>query len=206
FAHVYGMCVMLPATHLEPGVVVAHSAPITGLLDVGRYPYGVDDLAIAIADDLSASTFESVPRDRIMRWKYTKLLMNLGNALEAACGTAARGSGLYRAARAEGVAVLEAAGIDFASEDEDRERRGDRLHQQPVAGQRRSGGSSWQSLARGTHSIETDYLNGEIVLLGRLHGVPTPVNELLQRIANELARMGAAPESMDPEGLLTALG
>src|SRR5438034_1392911 len=57
FAHVYGMCVMLPATHLEPGVVVAHSAPITGLLDVGRYPYGVDDVAIAIADDLSASTF-----------------------------------------------------------------------------------------------------------------------------------------------------
>jgi lysophospholipase L1-like esterase len=35
-------------------------------------------------------------------------------------------------------------------------------------------------LARATGSIETDYLNGEIAMLGRLHGVPTPVNALLQ--------------------------
>ncbi|MGH9275276.1 MAG: ketopantoate reductase C-terminal domain-containing protein, partial [Acidimicrobiales bacterium] len=55
---------------------------------------------------------------------------------------------------------------------------------------------SWQSLARGTGSIEADTLNGEIVLLGRLRGVPTPVNELLQRTAHELARVGAPPGSM----------
>ena len=35
----------------------------------------------------------------------------------------------------------------------------------------------------GSGSIETDYLNGEIVLLGRLHGVPTPVNALLQQLS-----------------------
>ena len=28
-----------------------------------------------------------------------------------------------------------------------------------------------------TGAVETDYLNGEIVLLGRLHGVATPVND-----------------------------
>ena len=50
--------------------------------------------------------------------------------------------------------------------------------------QSRPGASSWQSLARGTGSIEADYLNGEIVLLGRLHGVATPVNAALQRLAN----------------------
>ncbi|WUJ19490.1 hypothetical protein OHS70_07955 [Streptomyces sp. NBC_00390] len=43
----------------------------------------------------------------------------------------------------------------------------------------RTGGSTWQSLVRGTGSIETDHLNGEMVLLGRQQGVPTPVNEVL---------------------------
>ena len=50
------------------------------------------------------------------------------------------------------------------------------------------GSSSWQSLVKGTGSVETDYLNGEIVLLGRLHGVPTPVNAVLQRVVTDMAR------------------
>jgi 2-dehydropantoate 2-reductase len=44
-------------------------------------------------------------------------------------------------------------------------------------------------------------LNGEVVLLGRLHGVATPVNELLQRTANHLARVGAPPASVAVEEL-----
>ena len=46
---------------------------------------------------------------------------------------------------------------------------------------------SAQSLARALGSIETDYINGEIVMLGRAFGVATPVNEAIQRTANELA-------------------
>jgi Ketopantoate reductase PanE/ApbA C terminal len=53
-----------------------------------------------------------------------------------------------------------------------------------------------QSLARGTGTIEADHLNGEIVLLGRPHGVPTPMNELLQRLANRFARERRAAGSM----------
>ena len=75
----------------------------------------------------------------------------------------------------------------------------------PVNGEFRGGGSSWQSLARGTRSIETDYLNGEIVLLGRIHGVPTPANELMQRVANRLANEGAPPQSIPLETLLAQL-
>jgi 2-dehydropantoate 2-reductase len=41
-----------------------------------------------------------------------------------------------------------------------------------------------------------DWLNGEIVLLGRLHGVPTPVNERLQRLARESAAQGVAPRTV----------
>ena len=103
--------------------------------------------------------------------------------------------------RAEGEAALDAAGIDYASRDEDKERRGDRMHVQPVNGEMRGGGSSWQSLARGTGSIEADYLNGEIVLLGRLHGVPTPVNAMLNDLANTMAREGQPPGSYDIDAL-----
>lgn len=200
-SRVYAVPVMCPASHLTPGVVEAWSSPVAGIFDVGRYPGGVDDTASALAAALESSGFSSIARPDVMRFKWSKLLMNLGNALEAACGPVGRGSRLYAAARAEGRAAIDAAGIDVASDEEDAARRGDLLSIRPIAGERRGGGSSWQSLARGTGSIEADQLNGEIVLLGRLHGVPTPVNELLQRTAHHLARSGAPPASMTPEEL-----
>jgi len=205
FPDVYGVCVMCPTTFLEPGVVQASSAPTTGIMDIGRYPRGVDDTASAIAAAFSSSTYVSEARPDIMRAKYQKLLMNLGNAIEAACGPSGRAGELASRVRDEGHAALRAAGIDYASDEEDKERRGDHLSMRPIAGQRRGGGSSWQSLARGSDTIETDYLNGEIVLLGRLHAVPTPANEMLQMVARELAAAGVPPGSMTVEDLLARL-
>jgi 2-dehydropantoate 2-reductase len=206
FQNVYGICVMLPATHLEVGVVVAHSAPISGLLDIGRWPSGSDELAENFAGALRRSTFDAVAREDVARWKYGKLLLNLGNAFEALCGrrsdTGREVSGL---ARREGIACLEKAGIPFVDRAEDSERRGDLLQTSPIAGQERMGGSSWQSLARSTGTIEADYLNGEIALLGRLHGVPTPVNEALQRLAGEFAHERRPPGSMPEAELLERL-
>jgi 2-dehydropantoate 2-reductase len=206
FARVYGTCVMCPATYLRPGVVQAHSTPTTGILDTGRYPRGVDPVVDELTRAFEAATFSSRPQEHIMRWKYAKLLMNLANAAEALCGPAGRDSDLARQARSEGEACLRAAGIDFASEEEDRLRRADWLQLRPIDGARRGGGSSWQSLARGVGSIETDYLNGEIVLLGRLHGLPTPVNELLQREAARAAREGRPPGSLSVDQLAALIG
>ena len=205
FARVYGVCVICPATYLTPGVVQAWSSPTTGILDVGRYPTGTDAVAETIAAAFRAATFSSAARPDIMRWKYGKLLMNLGNAVEAICGPPARRGPINAAARREGVACLDAAGIDYVAEDEDAARRGDLLQLRAIAGQVRGGGSSWQSLRRQAHSIETDYLNGEVVRLGRLHGVPTPVNELLQCVANRMARDGTPPGTMPPEDFLKLL-
>jgi 2-dehydropantoate 2-reductase len=205
FPDVYGVCVMCPTTHLVPGVVRAHSTPVTGILDVGRFPAGADGTAEAVAEALAASTFVSEPRPDIMRWKYAKLLMNLANAVEALCGPPAAGK-LTDLVRREGAACLRAAGIGFVSEEEDRARRGDLVKMLPVAGEPHGGGSSWQSVARGLGSIETDYLNGEIVLLGRLYGVPTPANAALQRAAVELARDGRPPGLVSQEELLRRLG
>lgn len=196
FPRVYAVPVMCPATHLRPGVVDASSAPVAGILDIGRYPSGVDEVAESVAAALASSGFSSIARPDVMRFKWSKLLMNLGNVLEAACGPLDRGGDLYRTARREARAAMAAAGIDCASGEEEAARRGDLLSVRPIQGEDRRGGSSWQSLARGTGSIEVDQLNGEIVLLGRLHGVPTPVNALLQRVGHELAASGAPPGSM----------
>lgn len=195
FENVYGMCVLCPATHLRPGVVQASSSPVSGLLDLGRWPAGVDALAEDVAATLSRCTFSSVARRDIARWKWGKLLLNLGNAVEALCGHAEDTKDLLDRVRAEGLACIAAAGIDAVSEAEDAQRRAGLLTVRPVSGQRRGGGSTWQSLTRGLGSVETDYLTGEIVLLGRLHGVPTPVNATLQQLATEAARRREPPGS-----------
>jgi 2-dehydropantoate 2-reductase len=205
FKNVYGMCVMTPATHLEPGVVQVYASPISGLLDVGRWPAGKDDTIEELARMLNASTFDSVARDDIARWKWGKLLMNLGNAVEAVCGPQARPGVLWQRAAEEGTAVMDAAGIDYVQHEEDAQRRGSLLNYGQVGGRERGGGSTWQSLTRATGSIETDFLTGEIVLQGRLHGVATPVNEVLQRLANQLATQHQSPGFWSEDEVLAML-
>jgi 2-dehydropantoate 2-reductase len=206
FSRVYGCCVLCPANHLEPGTVQATSTPISGIFDLGCYPSGVDSVAEQIATDLGGATFVSLARPDIMRWKYRKLITNLGNAVEVCCGDAEGTDPLYQRAHAEADEVLTAAGLDRASRAEDRARRGDLLQWRPIDGRDRAGNSTWQSVTRGTGAVETDYINGEIVLLGRLFGVPTPVNRALQLAANRLAHTGSAPGSIPPGALLAAPG
>jgi 2-dehydropantoate 2-reductase len=198
YANVYGVCVMCPSTHLEPGVVQQDSVPVPGLLDVGRYPAGLDATVTEISEAFRAAGFDSIERPDVMRWKYRKLIMNLGNAVSAVIGSPGTKAVTERAQQ-EGEACMRAAAIDYASVAEDRHRRADIMQIRDIPGRPRGGGSSWQSLRRGSGSIESDYLNGEVSLLGRLHGVATPVNDLLGRLAWEAARRGAKPGAMTIE-------
>lgn len=204
FAHTYAICVMLPSGHLEPGVIVQRCHPTPGILDIGRYPGGVDATAETVAADLRAARFESVPRSDIMAWKHRKLVINLGNAVQACFVPGEASDELAALVRDEREQVLAVAGVPLVSEAEDAERRGDILQSRDRHPTIR-GGSTWQSMARGAGSVETDYLTGEIVLLGRLHGVPTPASDLLQRAAHDLARDRGAVGSLDAATLLDAL-
>jgi 2-dehydropantoate 2-reductase len=203
FQDVYSICVMLPSAHLEPGVVAQKCSPTPGILDIGRIPRRTDDLDEAIAADLRRAGFESQPRPDIMAWKYRKLVLNLGNGVDAVCAAGEAADELVRRARDEGDLVLRHAGVVVVSPEEDAERRGDVLRSGDAAWQ--PGGSTWQSVQRGAGSVEIDYLSGEIVLMGRLHGIPTPVNELLQRVVAEVAREGGPPRSVDAAALLARL-
>jgi 2-dehydropantoate 2-reductase len=192
---VYGACVWMPATYLTPGVVQVWATPSPGAIDVGRYPDGTGDHADEIVGELVVGGFDSEVRTSIMKWKRGKLVSNLANGAEALCGPAARRSPLAERARAEARECFAAAGLSCTTEAEDRARRSP-FESRPIAGATREGGSTWQSLARGAMTLEIDYLNGEIAMLGRLHGVPTPVNEFLQRFVTEAVRAGARPGAM----------
>ncbi|MBP2364964.1 ketopantoate reductase family protein [Pseudonocardia parietis] len=207
FDRVQAMLVILPAEHYEPGVVIASSAPLAGVLDVGTHPSGADATSAAIAADLTAAGFASRADPAVMDAKYGKLLTNLGNAVDAICGVAdpvARR--VIEAATAEGEACFAAAGITARTGDDDRVRRAGIITEQPVAGQSRRGSSSWQSLSRGAGSIEARYLNGEIIALGSTYRVPTPVNAEVLRVAEEMAAAGEPPASRPAADLLTVVG
>lgn len=197
FARVYAMVVNLPAVHLAPGIVITYAHNPGGVLDVGRYPTGVDALCSDVADALTRAGFSVRPDPAVMRQKYAKLLMNLNNALQAATNMAEGSLDIARMLREEALACYAAAGVDASSAEEVKARRSDGLRYVDLPGHPRHGGSSWQSLARGTGDIETDFLNGEVVLLGRMHGVSTPANAVVQLLGNQLARRASAPGSVD---------
>jgi 2-dehydropantoate 2-reductase len=205
FPNVYGAVVMSPTAHIEPGIVQAYGTQGTGVIDVGRYPSGLDALCEQIADALDTSDFSSVARPDIMRFKHAKLISNLANAVDAICEPGPPAGEVIELAQEEGRAVLHAAGIEFVADDvNDVVGRWERLDVQPIAGRERAGSSTRQSIARGMPTVETDYLNGEVALLGRLHRVPTPVNDALCELSARHVRERRAPATL-PAGEVLAL-
>ncbi|HEY4199490.1 MAG TPA: 2-dehydropantoate 2-reductase N-terminal domain-containing protein [Devosiaceae bacterium] len=202
FPNVYGVMVGMPADYLTPGEVNVFGSPVHGIFDIGRFPRGVDAVTRAVAELLAPAGFMAAQHEDVMRSKYAKLLMNLGNIISAALADEAVRKPYLAAARAEADAVLAAAGI--TADKEAGIHRGF-LKMHDIPGVRRSGSSSSQSLVRGAGSIETDYLNGEIVLLARRLGLPAPVNSYFCGLAHHMLAANLAPGSIDPAELARAL-
>jgi 2-dehydropantoate 2-reductase len=189
YKDVYAMLVAMGADYLRPGQVTNFGSPVPGVLDCGRYPSGVDPLIERIAGDLTAAGMSSRALANVMRFKYAKLLTNLNNALAALTATPRSDEGYRRlsaAMRAEAQACVEAGGIDCATADQYQEEVWSRYKHVDVPGASRGGTSTWQSLTRGTSTVEVDHLNGEIVLLGALYGVPTPCNTAMRRLVQQM--------------------
>lgn len=195
-AHVYGVMLNVPGVFLEPGVV---SNPITGnhgYMDIGRFPSGLDDVAREVATAIADAGYATHPHLDVMAAKASKFLGNLGNALGAITDGRDDSVGFMRAVREEGEAALHAAGFRFEPRDEFQGRVNAARGTTTLAPGERNLGSTWQSLMRGAPTLETDYLNGEVVRLGRRHGVPTPHNAVLQEVAARLHATGTRPGSV----------
>jgi 2-dehydropantoate 2-reductase len=183
-AQTYGAMVFSPASFLEPGRVTVHSDPCPGIIDVGLHPHGIDERCSNIAADLTLAGFDARACSDISRLKHTKLLANLGNALQAIAGNEALMLPVRKRLQEEAMVVLDAAGIGYSPLRE-LYQRCDAINDKPVDGVLRAGGSSWQSLQRGCGSLETRYFNGEIARIAKKIDVPAPLNAAICRIAEQ---------------------
>jgi 2-dehydropantoate 2-reductase len=212
FRSVFGICVWLPAVHLEPGEVIVRSWPVVGQFHVGRWPaqlrtHADAELLQGLTETWSTAGIRVRAVDDVAPWKYNKLLSNLGNAIGALSAEGADVGRVVAAVREEGEHVLRYAGIEFVSFEISTAARADGPTPRPVPGRNTgASNSTWQSLSRNTGNVETDYFNGEIVRLAHRHGIAAPINAALARTARAAVRNGSGPSHYSATQLSELLG
>jgi 2-dehydropantoate 2-reductase len=207
FENVYAGLVFFSAVQMEPAII---SMPRGRVVAIGLYPQGVDDLSRRMADSIRRAGFDAMASAYVMAMKWGKLIANLNNATLTITGywvEYAMAEPEHRkfmlAVRDEGLRVLEAAGIAAEPpEDEpspiriraltEKLRRLDSSPENAASmpEHQRTYASMWQDLALGRRSHEAEYLNGEIVRLGRELGIPTPYNSTLLEIIDRMFAEG----------------
>lgn len=201
FSNVHGVTVMMPVIYVTPGEVVAKCTPKVGFFDIGRYPSGTDNHDAALAKAFETPHLAGFVHADVMASKRGKLLMNTRNALTALLGDRAGESVLRDPLWSEAEAAFRAAGLTWQPVDASDPRRDALLRPGKVNGVPLTGGSTAQSLFRGTGHVETDYLNGEIARIGRLHGVPTPANAFFAWLMPRMVAQGVKPGDISPDEL-----
>ncbi|WP_322768656.1 rhodanese-like domain-containing protein [Frankia sp. Cr1] len=204
FAMVVDAVVLIPSSHLRAGEVVSPGAPIAGACYLGRAPRGSDPAVERIAAQLRRGSFAVQVVSDIDRWKAGKLLANLAYNLDALYAPGELRDAAAAALVDEARAAFAAAGIEAVDVAADSTLDLSQLVVHDIPGHARHSSSTWQSLAR-SGSVESDFLNGEIVLLARLHGLDAPINAgVAQRIATA-ALTGTPPGSLDQADLAALL-
>ncbi|WP_103382031.1 rhodanese-like domain-containing protein [Pseudonocardia dioxanivorans] len=200
FATVYGAAVWSPSTYLVPGEVESPAAPAVGIVWVGRFPGGHDARLAPIADDLRAARHLVEVVEDIPRWRAGKLLGIVVNALDALYRPSPLRDRVAAALSAEAREVYAAAGRLAADLPADTTLDLSQFVSHPIPGRPPAGRSTWQSLQRGA-SLESDFLNGEIVLLARLHGVDAPHNAAALARIRRAEREGTTAGSLGDDDL-----
>jgi 2-dehydropantoate 2-reductase len=201
FVHAYGASILTSARFTETGKVVVGGDPQVGIVSIGRFPTGSDatqqpDCGGSLPQRLSRRTKRRYPsleigqaspqcpqRARTVR-RAGDLRREIGEALVDEARRTLQAAG-YR------LALPSERTIDISSW---RTAQDSGIH----PGQQ----STWQSFDRGASS-EVDFLNGEIVLLGRLHGQATPYNDAVQVLAGRLSQRNGLPATLSLDAILS---
>jgi len=203
FENVLSVLILINVAIEEPGTVCSYLAPGMGIVDVGRCPDGYDAGAEAFARDMADAGFLATPRSDMTKWKNGRLLTNAGtNVIRAVCPSNDVPEELVTEAREEAARVFAAAGLPCVSSDAILGRVfASGLFGKFVDGKAYPGSSTTQELLRGAQASEIDFVNGEIVLLGRQLGISTPVNQALQSVMQEMLREHAEPYALTADEL-----
>ncbi len=215
FPKIYGARISVGGIFLTNGEVVSEGASFVFLV-IGRYPTGVDDVVETVATSLRAAGFSVMVTPDIMPYKWGKLMRNLANAVGAITNaTGDDNNRIAEAARQEAQEILAQAGINWiwVVAEEAAPKQPERPTQQhsikdAEAEMRptRAQNSTWQSLARQQGTVETEFLNGEIVRLAKKLGLRAPINETLVHITQQMAAKRELPGKYTPSELLKLAG
>jgi 2-dehydropantoate 2-reductase len=206
FSRVYGAMIRIGAEYLTDGEVACRRDP-PGWMIIGLYPRGTDVLCEEVAQRVRAAGFLAKTTADVMPYKWGKLFANLGNAIDAITGSRGKESEIIAyAAGQEFKALLQQAGIFWISQEEVA-REWPEVNQPPRNSLKTMQYSStWQSLTRQQGSVETEFLNGEIVRLARKLGREAPVNEKLLQITQAMAANHEKPGKYSLMQLLSLVG
>jgi thiosulfate/3-mercaptopyruvate sulfurtransferase len=204
FATVFAGVLWVPATYVRAGEVISAGAPAVGVIWLGKYPAGPHPQLAAIAADVRAAGFEVQVVEDILRWKAAKLLGSVTFVLAALYTAGELRDRAGQLLRDEARQVLAAAGYDIADIAAETTADLSRFAARPVPGRERDGNSTWQSFSRSS-PLETDFLNGEVVLAARLAGRTAPANQAITERAREAWRDGTAAGSLGEDDLLAVL-
>lgn len=193
FDRVYAVLVVFTGIYLEDGKVYNPVEGNAGYMEIGLYPNGIDEMAKQVVRDLCAASFAVGENASAMAAKGVKMIGNLSNALNAICDGKGDANRYMEKAREEARRCLSAADVPVEEGTGLSDRSGAARGTNRLPENVRNMGSSWQSLVRKQGSIETDFLNGEIVRLGKQVGIETPFNRMIQVLASEMARNREAP-------------
>jgi thiosulfate/3-mercaptopyruvate sulfurtransferase len=204
FASVIGGVLWLPASYVRVGEISAPGWPAAGVVWLGAYPGGAHPGLAAIAEDLRAGNFETQVVEDIQRWKAAKLTSSVTFVLSALYPPGEVRDRAAQLLRDEARDILTASGLDIA--DIARETTADtsRVTARPTSEIEYGGNSTWQSIARSS-LLETDFLNGEIVLAARLLGRTAPVNQAIAERADRAWRDGTPAGVLDTGDLLATV-
>ncbi len=206
---------------LEPGKALFSTPFSKTALLIGE-PFGTNGNRL---QSLSALLNKALPTDiseDIRGAHWTKLLWNLNTAVPAVTGLPMQEGNQYPQIRElninlmkEGLEVIKLAGIKTADVPGMPLSLMEIIVQMPLPesssimknnikslGELSLLGSILQSIKRGK-STEIDYLNGEIVNLGKKKGIPTPVNSLIIELVHQIE---TTVKFLTPEELNQRLG
>jgi 2-dehydropantoate 2-reductase len=206
FTGVYGVMVRVGARYLEDGKVIAHRDP-PGWYIIGRYPKGTDELLETFAGYIREAGYLVKTVNDVMPYKWGKLIANIGNAIDAITNADwETNMPIFRAAIEEARDIVARAGINWVSQEQ--VARDWPEITAPLRGSLdvEQHSSTWQSLARYQGSVETGFLNGEIVRVAKSLGTRAPINEKLVEITQEMAKNHEQPGKYSPEELRITLG
>ena len=206
FPRVYGVVVQCGCLFVKDGEVTGRWEP-PGWFTMGRYPKGADDLVEEVAAKMRSIGFHVLVTPDVMPFKWGKLMANLANAIGAI--TNVQGDDYNRileAARQEAREVLAQAGIRWVSEKELQQIWPERTIPTRHSLGTNAQSSTWQSLTRQQGTVETDFLNGEIVRVAKQVGKRVPINEAIIGIVKGMAAKRETPGKYTPTELLRLVG